>query len=138
MPQFALPPVKGRALGLSSHDLAGEVSLVNVFGSWCVECRTEHPLLLELKAKGVLPIHGLNYKDQPDNAARWLNALGDPSTRTGADLDGRIAIDWGVYGVPETFVISKDGHIAHKHIGPLSSGAIEGTILPLIRRLQEQ
>jgi thiol-disulfide isomerase/thioredoxin len=95
VPQFALPPVKGRALGLSSHDLAGEVSLVNVFGSWCVECRTEHPLLLELKAKGVLPIHGLNYKDQPDNAARWLNALGDPSTRTGADLDGRIAIDWG-------------------------------------------
>ena len=77
---------------------------VNVFASWCVACREEHPLFMQLKAGGVVPIHGLNYKDQPDNAARWLNTLGDPYTRTGADRDGRVAIDWGVYGVPETFV----------------------------------
>jgi cytochrome c biogenesis protein CcmG, thiol:disulfide interchange protein DsbE len=138
VPQFKLPPVKGRTLGLSSTDLKDEVSLVNVFASWCVECRAEHPLLLQLKADGVAPIHGLNYKDSPDEAARWLNTLGDPYTRTGADLNGRVAIDWGVYGVPETFVITKDGRIAHKQIGPLSPEALESTILPLVRRLQQQ
>jgi cytochrome c biogenesis protein CcmG, thiol:disulfide interchange protein DsbE len=137
VPKFSLPPVKGRALGLASSDLADQVSLVNVFASWCVECRAEHPLLLELKQQGLVPIHGLNYKDQPDDAARWLNASGDPYTRTGADLNGRVAIDWGVYGVPETFVISKDGRIAHKHIGPLTSEELEKTILPLLKRLQQ-
>jgi cytochrome c biogenesis protein CcmG/thiol:disulfide interchange protein DsbE len=138
VPQFSLPPVQGRTLGLSNADLVGEVSLVNVFASWCVACRDEHPLFMQLKAGGVVPIHGLNYKDQPDNAARWLNTLGDPYTRTGADRDGRVAIDWGVYGVPETFVTTKDGRIAHKHIGPLTPKDIEQTILPLVRRLQQQ
>jgi cytochrome c biogenesis protein CcmG/thiol:disulfide interchange protein DsbE len=138
VPQFALPAVKGRTLGLSTADLGGEVSLVNVFASWCVACREEHPLLMRMKADGLLPIHGLNYKDEPDNAARWLNTMGDPYTRTGADLNGRVAIDWGVYGVPETFVIAKDGRIAHKQIGPLTPEALEETILPLIRRLRQQ
>ena len=138
VPQFSLPPVQGRTLGLSSADLVGEVSLVNVFASWCVACREEHPLFMQLKAGGGVPIHGLNYKDQPDNAARWLNTLGDPYTRTGADRDGRVAINWGVYGVPETFVITKDGRIAHKHIGPITPKDIEATILPLVRRLQQQ
>ena len=138
VPQFTLPPVKGRTLGLSSADLTGEVSLVNVFASWCVECRAEHPLLLRLRADGVVPIHGLNYKDAPDDAARWLNTFGDPYTRTGADLNGRVAIDWGVYGVPETFVITKDGIIAYKQIGPLSPQVLEDTILPLIQRLRQQ
>jgi cytochrome c biogenesis protein CcmG/thiol:disulfide interchange protein DsbE len=138
VPQFTLPPVKGRAFGLSSADLMGGISLVNVFASWCVECRAEHPLLLRLKADAIVPIHGLNYKDLPDEAARWLNTFGDPYTRTGADLNGRVAIDWGVYGVPETFVTTKDGRIAHKQIGPISPEAMEDTILPLIRRLQQQ
>ena len=138
VPEFALPPVKGRTLGLSSTDLVGEVSLVNVFASWCVACREEHPLFMQLKAESVVPMHGLNYKDHPDNAARWLNTLGDPYTRTGADRDGRVSIDWGVYGVPETFVISKDGRIAHKHIGPLTPEAFENTVLPLIKRLRQQ
>ncbi len=138
VPEFALPPVKGRTLGLSSTDLVGEVSLVNVFASWCVACREEHPLFMQLKAESVVPIHGLNYKDHPDNAARWLNTLGDPYTRTGADRDGRVSIDWGVYGVPETFVISKDGRIAHKHIGPLTPEAFANTVLPLIKRLRQQ
>jgi cytochrome c biogenesis protein CcmG/thiol:disulfide interchange protein DsbE len=138
VPQFTLPPVKGRTLGLSSADVTGEVSLVNVFASWCVECRAEHPLLLRLKADAVVPIHGLNYKDAPDEAARWLKTFGDPYTRTGADLNGRVAIDWGVYGVPETFVVTKDGRIAHKQIGPISPESLEETILPLIRRLQQQ
>jgi cytochrome c biogenesis protein CcmG/thiol:disulfide interchange protein DsbE len=138
VPQFTLSPVKGRTLGLSSANLTGEVSLVNVFASWCVECRAEHPLLLRLKADGVVPIHGLNYKDSPDDAARWLNTFGDPYARTGADLNGRVAIDWGVYGVPETFVVAKDGRIAHKQIGPISPESLDETILPLIRRLQQQ
>ena len=138
MPQFSVPPVKGRTLGLSSDDLRGEVSLVNVFASWCVACREEHPAFMQMKAEGLVPIHGLNYKDQPDNAARWLNTMGDPYTRTGADLNGRVAIDWGVYGVPETFVITKARRIAHKHIGPLTPQAFEDTILPLIRRLRQQ
>jgi cytochrome c biogenesis protein CcmG/thiol:disulfide interchange protein DsbE len=138
VPEFSLPPVQGRALGLSKADLTGEVSLVNVFASWCAACRDEHPLFMQLKASGGVPIHGLNYKDQPDHAARWLDTLGDPYTRTGADRDGRVAIDWGVYGVPETFVVTKDGRIAHKHIGPITSKDIEATILPLVRRLRQQ
>ena len=98
VPKFSLPPVQGRTLGLSSADLTGEVSLVNVFASWCTACREEHPILMRLKDEGVVPVHGLNYKDRPEDAARWLDTLGDPYTRTGADRDGRVAIDWGVYG----------------------------------------
>ncbi len=137
VPQFSLPPVMGRSLGLSTVDLRGDVSLVNVFASWCVECRLEHPLIMQLKAEGVVTVHGLNYKDKPDDAARWLNSLGDPYTRTGADINGRVGIEWGVYGVPETFVITKDGTIAYKHIGPLSVEVLEKKIIPLIQRLKE-
>jgi cytochrome c biogenesis protein CcmG/thiol:disulfide interchange protein DsbE len=138
VPEFHLPPVKGRNLGLSSVDLRGEVSLVNVFASWCTACRAEHPLFMQLKAEGTVTVHGLNYKDRPDDAARWLNALGDPYTRTSADTDGRVAIDWGVYGVPETFVIGKDGRIAHKHIGPVMQQDLDETILPLVARLRKE
>lgn len=138
VPDFALPPVKGRTVGLSSTDLKGEVSLVNVFASWCVACRAEHPLFMKLAAQGTVPLHGLNYKDQPDDAAKWLDSLGDPYTRTGADISGRVAIDWGVYGVPETFVIGADGRVAYKHIGPVSEEALTGTILPLVEELRRQ
>ena len=138
VPEFALPPVKGRTLGLSSTDLKGEVSLVNVFASWCVACREEHPLFMKLAAQGTVPLHGLNYKDQPDDAAKWLDSLGDPYTRTGADINGRVAIDWGVYGVPETFVIGADGRVAYKHIGPVTEDALAGTILPLVEELRRQ
>jgi cytochrome c biogenesis protein CcmG/thiol:disulfide interchange protein DsbE len=138
VPDFTLPPVKGRALGLASADLNGEVSLVNVFASWCTACREEHPVFMQMKADGIVPIHGINYKDQPDDAARWLNTMGDPYTRTGADTSGRTAIDWGVYGVPETFVITKNGQIAYKHIGAVTPKVLDNTILPLIRRLRQQ
>lgn len=136
VPEFALPPVQGRSLGLSSADLRGEVSLVNVFASWCTACRYEHPLFMQLRAAGAVPIHGLNYKDKPADAAEWLDTLGDPYTRTGADLDGRVAIDWGVYGVPETFVVSAEGRIVHKHVGPLTRKGLDETILPMIERLR--
>ena len=137
VPEFSLPPVKGRTLGLASADLRGQVSLVNVFASWCVACREEHPLLMGLRDKGVVPIHGLNYKDKPDDAQAWLDQLGDPYTRTGADISGRVAIDWGVYGVPETFVIDRDGRIVHKHIGAITSEALRDTIMPIINKLQK-
>ncbi|MBI2313950.1 MAG: DsbE family thiol:disulfide interchange protein [Betaproteobacteria bacterium] len=137
VPRFSLPPVQGRTLGLSSADLKGEVSLVNVFASWCVACRSEHPLLIDLKQRGVVPIHGLNYKDRPEDAANWLRELGDPYTRTGADIDGRVAIDWGVYGVPETFVIDRQGRIAFKQIGPITPQVLEEKIVPLIERLRQ-
>jgi cytochrome c biogenesis protein CcmG, thiol:disulfide interchange protein DsbE len=137
VPEFSLPPVKGRTLGLSTADIKGEVSLVNVFASWCVACRDEHPILMQLSRRGIVPIHGLNYKDAPDDAAAWLDSLGDPYTRTGADRDGRVGIEWGVYGVPETFVIDLDGRIAYKHIGPISPQALEEMILPLVEKLRQ-
>jgi cytochrome c biogenesis protein CcmG/thiol:disulfide interchange protein DsbE len=136
VPTFKLPPVKGHALGLSSTDLRGRVSLVNVFASWCVACREEHPLLMALKERGVVPIYGIDYKDKPADAAAWLAAMGDPYGRIGADLDGRVAIDWGVYGVPETFVIGRDARIAFKQIGPITPQVLEHTMLPLIARLR--
>jgi cytochrome c biogenesis protein CcmG/thiol:disulfide interchange protein DsbE len=138
VPHFQLAPVKGRTLGLATADLRGEVSVVNVFASWCVECRAEHPLWMQLGARKLLPIHGLNYKDKPDDAARWLAELGDPYARTGADIDGRVGIDWGVYGVPETFVVDKRGVIRHKIIGPITPKIVEERLLPLVRRLQAE
>ncbi|KAB2916393.1 MAG: DsbE family thiol:disulfide interchange protein [Hyphomicrobiaceae bacterium] len=138
VPEFSLPPVKGRTLGLSSADLKGEVSLVNVFASWCVACRYEHPFFMELTRSGAVPLHGLNYKDRPDDAAGWLDRMGDPYVRTGADLDGRVAIEWGVYGVPETFVVDGDGRIAYRHIGPVARDILDRTILPLVERLRRR
>jgi cytochrome c biogenesis protein CcmG, thiol:disulfide interchange protein DsbE len=138
VPEFSLPPVKGRQLGLASADLKGEVSLVNVFASWCVACREEHPLLMQLSRTGTVPVHGLNYKDRADDAARWLDTMGDPYTRTGADLDGRVGIDWGVYGVPETFVVDAGGRVALKQIGAVTPRILDQTILPLVRKLQQK
>ena len=136
VPEFELPPVQGRSLGLSSLGLRGEVSLVNVFASWCAECRVEHPIFMRLEKEGIVPIHGLNYKDRPEDASRWLDQLGDPFTRTGADLDGRVGIEWGVYGVPETFVVDRSGTIRYKHIGAISPEVMRETILPLIEELR--
>jgi len=137
VPVFDLPAVKGRELGLSSASLQGEVSLVNVFASWCTACREEHPLFMELQRSGIVPIHGLNYKDKPDDASKWLDELGDPYTRTGADINGRVGIEWGVYGVPETFVIDRQGRIAYKHIGALTPRALQEKIIPLISELRK-
>ena len=137
VPRFELPPVRGRAPGLASGDLQGEVSLVNVFASWCVACKEEHPVLMRMQREGLVAIHGLNYKDRPEDAQKWLDDMGDPYTRTGADIDGRVAIDWGVYGVPETFVVDRGGRIAHKIIGPVTPKLLEETLRPLIARLRQ-
>ncbi len=140
VPEFALPPVQGfeDAGGFASADLGqGEVALVNVFASWCGPCRVEHPLLMALAEAGTVPLYGINYKDTPADAERWLGRLGNPYRLMGADLDGRAAIEWGVYGVPETFVVDGAGRIRHRHIGVLSRHDIDETIVPLIEDLRE-
>lgn len=139
VPTFDLPPVAGRELGLASADLkGGEVVLVNVFASWCVACRIEHPLLMALSRQGVVSVHGLAYKDRARNAARWLSQFGDPYRRTGLDLDGRVGIDWGVYGVPESFIVDGRGVIVAKHIGPITQRDLDETILPAIARARQR
>lgn len=136
-PDFKLPPLQGRdAQGFSRADLAGSGPvLVNVFASWCVPCRIEHPVLGRLAEQGVT-IHGINYKDRPEAATAWLQELGDPFKLVGADRDGRVGIEWGVYGVPETFVIDRQGRIAYRHVGPLQPRDVERTILPLLEKLK--
>ena len=136
VPHFALPPVKGETEGFSSADLEGQVALVNVFASWCVPCRAEHPILMGLEQRGVLPIYGINYKDKPDDAAQWLDRMGNPYRRAGADLDGRVSIDWGVYGVPETFLVDAEGRIVLKQVGPMTPEIVEQTVLPAVARLR--
>lgn len=138
VPDFALPPVLGREEGLSTQDLIGHVSLVNVFASWCVPCRAEHPLFMELSATGEVPLYGINYKDPPDQARAWLDELGDPYDRIGADVNGRAGIEWGVYGVPETYVIAPDGTIAYRHVGPITQVILQDTLLPIVRDLKTQ
>ena len=132
VPSFELPPIEGRTPGLSSADLAREVSLVNVFASWCISCRHEHPFLMRLRADGVVPVHGLNYKDDPGSALAWLQRFGDPYERVGSDVTGRVGIDWGVYGVPESFVVDAQGRIVCKHIGPIYERDLNEKILPAI------
>lgn len=135
VPRFELPPVRGRTLGLTTSDLKGEVSIVNVFASWCVACKEEHPVFMQMQRERLVLIHGLNYKDRPEDAQKWLDDMGDPYSRTGADIDGRVAIEWGVYGVPETFVIDREGRIAYKYIGPVTPKLLDETLRPLIGRL---
>lgn len=133
VPEFELPPVDGLDVpGLSSADFGhGDVAVVNIWASWCVPCRDEHPFLVALAAQGV-PLYGLNYKDAPDAARAFLSEEGNPFARIGADRAGRVGIDWGVYGVPETFVVDGEGRIAFKHVGPLDARSFEQTLLPEI------
>jgi cytochrome c biogenesis protein CcmG, thiol:disulfide interchange protein DsbE len=135
VPAFDLQPLEGAGVpGFSSEDLRGEVSLVNVFASWCVPCRVEHPVLMRLAEEGV-PIYGINYKDPPDQAKAWLAELGNPFEKIGADRNGRVGIEWGVYGVPETFVVDAKGRIRHRHVGPIQARDLEQTLLPILAEL---
>jgi cytochrome c biogenesis protein CcmG/thiol:disulfide interchange protein DsbE len=133
-PTFSLPPIEGRRDGFASGDLAGQVALVNVFASWCAPCRAEHPILMRLARDGV-PIYGINHKDRPEDALRFLAELGNPYRAIGADRDGRVSLEWGVYGYPETFVIDREGRIRYRHVGPIMPEHLERTILPLLRKL---
>jgi cytochrome c biogenesis protein CcmG/thiol:disulfide interchange protein DsbE len=138
VPQFSVPTLKDPARTLSQADLHGKVSLFNVWASWCVDCRAEHPFLMEVVRKAGVPLYGLNYKDTRRKALGWLNDLGDPYTEVGFDQKGTVAINWGVYGVPETYVIDKHGIIRDKVIGPLTVHSWEHQVLPLIRKLQKE
>ena len=134
-PTFDLTDIASRGgPGFSSEDLRqGKVSVVNVFASWCVPCRVEHPLINDLAERGIVNVYGLNYKDKDRDAAAWLDALGDHYTAVGADRDGRVGIDWGVYGVPETFVVDGAGCIQYKHISVLTRDVLEEEIMPRLQ-----
>lgn len=136
-PQFALPPLTPGEPGLSTADLSGHVSLVNTFASWCAPCRAEHKVLMALAHTKRVAIYGINYKDKADAARAWIAELGNPYTRIGAD-DGRVGIEWGVYGVPETFLVDRTGRIRFKRVGPLTEADIKKTILPLVARFEKR
>jgi cytochrome c biogenesis protein CcmG/thiol:disulfide interchange protein DsbE len=131
-PAFDLPQLEAPERRFTSDLLRGRPVLLNVWASWCVECRHEHALLMQLATEHGIPIYGLNYKDPRDDALAWLRDWGNPYLVTGADRDGRVGIEYGVYGVPETFVIDAQGIIRHKHIGALTEQAIRDVILPLL------
>ena len=136
MPEFSLPRLKNPAATLSDTDLKGQVSILNIWATWCVSCRAEHEVLLLLGQTGKVDIYGLNYKDDRAKAQQWLVRLGDPYVANAFDADGRAGIDWGVYGAPETFIMDRQGIIRHKHIGPLTVEILNEQILPLIEELQ--
>lgn len=136
-PAFSLPQLFDPAKTLAKQDLQGKVWLFNVWASWCVSCREEHPHLMQLSKSGIVPLYGLNYKDQREEGIGWLRQWGDPYALSVSDLDGRVGIDYGVYGVPETFVIDKRGVIRYKHIGPVTPDAIQRKIIPLVQELQK-
>ena len=141
VPEFSLPALDGLnrdgtpVPGLAAADLKGRVSLVNIFASWCGPCRQEHPFLVQLGGDPRIKLYGINYKDVPENARRFLGELGNPYAAVGVDDRGRAAIDWGVYGVPETFLIGPDGIIRHKIVGPLSERALKEFLMPEIEKL---
>jgi cytochrome c biogenesis protein CcmG, thiol:disulfide interchange protein DsbE len=139
-PSTDLPPLAGLERdgkpvpGLDGSDLKGHVTVLNVWASWCVPCRDEAPLLMELAADPRIRVIGINYKDQPDNARRFLGRFGNPFVANGADANGRAAIEWGVYGVPETFIVGRDGRIAYKLIGPITPDNLGQTLKPAIEK----
>jgi cytochrome c biogenesis protein CcmG/thiol:disulfide interchange protein DsbE len=131
-PAFSLPGLEDPGRTVTAEDLKGQVSLLNVWGTWCVECRYEHAFLVELARTSGIPIYGLNLKDDRENALRWLATLGDPYVESAFDADGGVAVDWGVYGAPETFLIGRDGVVLHKHISVLTPEIWQRDFLPRI------
>jgi cytochrome c biogenesis protein CcmG/thiol:disulfide interchange protein DsbE len=138
MPAFTLTQLDNPASTLSDRDLRGKVSVLNIWATWCVSCRAEHAVLMQLASTGKVNLYGLDYKDDRASAQRWLAQLGNPYVANGFDEDGRVGIDWGVYGTPETFIMDRQGIIRHKHIGPLTRDVLASEILPLIARLEAE
>ena len=134
-PDFQLAQLGDPAKTISQRDMLGKVWLLNVWASWCVSCREEHPVLMDFARLGVAPVVGLNYKDVRVDGNRWLGEFGNPYKLSAFDVDGKVGIDYGVYGVPETFVIDKHGVIRMKHIGALTQKVIDEKLLPLIKEL---
>ena len=136
MPAFLLTRLDDPNVTISDTDIKGKVAVLNIWATWCTSCRAEHEVLLQLARTGEVAIYGLNYKDNRADAQRWLRQLGDPYIANAFDEDGRVGINWGVYGAPETFVIDPQGIIRHKHIGPLTTEVLQQTLLPLIAELK--
>jgi len=137
VPPIVLAPIEGRERGLTSNDLQGEVSLVNIFGSWCIACRIEHPFLMRLKEQSIIPIHGIDWREKsPEAGPNWLALHGDPYTLIGADPDSHAAIALGVTGAPETFIIDASGVIRYKHVGPITPEVWKETLWPIVQRLR--
>ncbi|MCP4765947.1 MAG: DsbE family thiol:disulfide interchange protein [Gammaproteobacteria bacterium] len=134
-PAFSLVMLEDQSRSLSTADLAGQVWVLNVWASWCVSCRAEHEVITALAGRNLVTVVGLNYKDEPADATRWLQQFGNPYAVSVVDRDGRVGIDWGVYGVPETFVIGADGLIKYKHIGPVTHESLEQKIMPVLKEL---
>jgi cytochrome c biogenesis protein CcmG/thiol:disulfide interchange protein DsbE len=134
-PAFRLQQLADDKLAFTPEEMRGKVWLLNVWASWCVACRVEHPLLVEMSKQKLVPIVGLNYKDKRDEGLQWLRRFGDPYSLSAYDVEGKVGIDYGVYGVPETFVIDKQGVIRYKQIGPITPEALEKKIMPLVRKL---
>jgi len=137
-PAFELPLLAEPGKTFAPKDRLGSVWLLNVWASWCVSCREEHPVLVELAKSGSVPLYGLNYKDQREDSLRWLARYGNPYLQSAVDAEGRIGIDYGVYGVPETYVIDKRGVIRYKQIGPVTPEILSGKILPLVAQLSRE
>ena len=135
-PAFTLAGLGGQP-GLARDEFRGQVVLINFFASWCIPCRAEHPLLMQLAAELKAPVYGIDYKDKPEDAARFLSELGNPYGLIGTDRDGRVGIDFGVYGVPETYVIDKAGRIRLRHVGPLTPADVSRELAPLVKELQK-
>ena len=135
-PAFRLAQLQASDKTLGTEDLKGKVWILNVWASWCVACLEEHPILVDFSKQNVLPIYGLNYKDKREDALRWLGRHGNPYTLSMQDVDGRVGIDYGVYGVPETYLIDRNGIIRYKRIGPVTPQLLQEKILPLVRQLQ--
>jgi cytochrome c biogenesis protein CcmG, thiol:disulfide interchange protein DsbE len=134
-PAFSLPVLGRPDDRWSSESMLGKVWLLNVWGSWCAACQIEHPQIIELARTGSVPIVGLAWKDKPDASSAWLKRFGNPYTHVVSDVDGRVGIDWGVYGAPETFVIDRKGTVRFKHVGPITEELLRSRLLPLVREL---
>ncbi|MBI3222214.1 MAG: DsbE family thiol:disulfide interchange protein [Nitrosomonadales bacterium] len=137
-PAFTLPQLHDPSKQFSASDMKGQVWLLNVWASWCVSCRQEHPVLMALARENIVPIYGLDYKDKRENGLGWLSNGGDPYVLSASDMEGRVGIDYGVYGVPETYVIDKQGVIRYKQIGPVTPENLKSKILPLVAELQKK
>ena len=135
VPTFSLARLHAPQQQISNNELLGEVWVLNVWASWCVACRAEHEFVTRLAQMNLTKVIGLNYKDKPDDAKNWLRQWGDPYSASLMDEDGRVGIDWGVYGVPETFIVDKKGVIRYKFIGPINQGTLDSEIVPLLREL---
>jgi len=137
-PAFTLPQLHNPSATFSPENFKGKVWILNVWASWCVSCRAEHKVITRLANMKLVDIVGLDYKDEPADGKRWLQQFGNPYTLSAIDLEGKAGIDWGVYGVPETFIMGKDGLIKHKHIGPVDDKALDEEIVPLLKTLLQE